>query len=317
MTETKEYNIRFTLDDVNEWLGCSDEAGKRVWMGPDNFAQNMTFRATRKALDHFGIYELSKGIPYDSRYGVNKEINYIGWELITNIARELKEPKKIKSKKNARHFNNVQSFMKWVTIAVDRRIISRIREKYFPESEGESDAEKKIDISEKKKKVKIWMQLKSLNEPIKKSSDSSDITITMGDSIENQTFINQENELIIRDMIEKCPKLADKLLTEFLNFLGNEDRLKERLEFLKTISNSNLEKEIGVIFFFENEIKSLSREYRKIAFKKDETLNDSTWNGYNRILRFRWKEFLYKKQNDPRMVHLTECKEWFFEQIQD
>lgn len=334
-------DFKFTIEDVNEWIGCSDEAAKRVWMDSD-FAQNMTYYTIGQARLYFGLENKEKKdykrnpLGYTNKLDCNKHIKAFGGKDVAtwmpfyipesvdkhsfpesengfsdnaqSIIQEDCAPEISKSKK-ADIQKAVNKELEDISWEILEKIQNQIKKKK-PTDFVQEGLGGFINLVKKNLCYRITDLLEdfkntvSMQKPIREQDKDSDSKLTIGDSIADNNVLNQEEQLVRMDFIQKCHALACRLLEEFLasNLLKNSREQKNRLVLLRNADDPY--GDMGVILFLEIGFRHL--EFRNCA-RQDQSFNQDKWNGYNKRLWINWLKFLDTK-TEKILQQLTECK---------
>ncbi len=247
-----EPTVTFTLEDVNTWLGCSREAGRKVWLDSD-FAKNMSYFATGQALKKFSAVKLAREIPHNPVEGIVETLNDMSFALV------LEYQVWIKANKTLEDFleRGLGGFINLVKTVIPLRFMDRLIE-YF--DTGSLD-----------------------------QSQDKDKQIPQGELVVIDPSLTPEEKIISDDFLDTCRRLAADLLDQFASTQLTRSRaLDDRLRLLRQISS---EDGIQIILFLEENSQHLQFQ-NQAKRQLGSQFNQNTWNSANRRLRIEWQRFL-------------------------
>jgi len=287
----------FTIDDVNAWLACSREAGKKVWMD-SNFYQAMTFKGIEIFPSYFKDVE-KKNLHiqlHQSNFDLLQESYFIVFELQDNMKRKHKEGRKVYD------FTDRSKFISYVKISVSGALVSAVVKHLktaFKETVNLDNAERLQIIKDNKcvednidttnganykmvacaaQDSEEWQQPKSFDE--NKHSEEE---------------VDYDNDPYRASAIGACRESAEKLLETFQKYQELTPALKRFLFMMSECSADLGFGQLGMIALIEKRHEHLSF-LEEIKKRQGNAFKQNTYNSYMRRLEILWREFLESEE---------------------
>lgn len=291
----------FTIDDVNAWLACSREAGKKVWMD-SNFYQAMAFKSIEIFPSYFNDVE-KKNMHiqlHQSNFDLLQESYFAVFELQDNMKRKHKEESKVYS------FIERSQFISYVKISVSGTLATAVTKHLMTSSKvkftldyaerllssvDETGIEDIIDI-------KNDMDCETGNLPSHESAERQQSEF-FGQSGDIEEEIDYDSDPQYAAARRLCRESGETLLVSFEEYQGLTPAMKRFLSlFLECSENLKLGM-LGVIAMLENRYEHLSflEEMRE---RQGDAFNQNTYNSYVIRLEVFWREFLESEEGKRR-----------------
>lgn len=279
----------FTIEDVLEWLGCSKEAGYRVWMA-SNFYQAMCGTAIKEAkqrIRHKGRYSyllrpridrpcLSEGFTEQS-FNIEERCS----DLVLDVSKATKQ------RPPAGSFTNRATFIGYVTTTIEFRVL---------------DLLSLIDI--KTGSLGEYASQDSLDRPLRKGSG-----LTLKEIMEDETVPSELEELEMGDSFPEALARAREIFSLFRQSTMLTHALRERLDFILNASEKYGEL-CAIAFLQSREDEDLYRsKYKSALAERGVDYKDSTWRRTNMRLIEKWSSFTSTKKGEELLRSLREAAE--------
>ncbi len=325
----------FTQDDLNDWLACSKEAGRRVWFISGLYT-NMQYYATKQALTLFGYHELQKQLTHEAiaphqaaSYETEEEIEELSEEtmgepsppnrpfqksLLVETLNELASDVILeyhawmKEKKTPADFAalGIGGFLNYTKVTLRHRLCDRISTELKIErredvtlgdrpSAGDEDLTEATAVSD----------LLELRTEIPGRSDSAQAKLLADRSM------GQEARIVLREFQERCREVIQHILAAFSasSHFRQAASLRSRLELLSQLPESE---SWEILAFLTDNYRHL--DYKNFAANRmGGTFNQNKWNSYNRRLRQKLMEFLTTYPDQEQIAQLQECVQCLME----
>lgn len=267
----REFN--FDMNDVNNWVNCDSNAGKKIWLDSD-FAKIMANYAIREVRNY--LFKKKIFIPKRGPFQFEEE----SWSLVLDIQKEIKDRingNKIKDKEKI--LSDKFKFIKYVK----KTLIGRL----------------------KKSVLQYINQNESIFNEIKSGKNEKEILI-----IDTLVDRGQNEEIIIKKIdSKKCSEEAEFLLNSFKESQFSTKSIKNRIDLLLQISKDlDIPGSLGVIFFIEEGL--YSQVFRERARNKNESFNNAVWDSYNKRFRDQWERFLESEEGKNLNEKFRRSCEW-------
>lgn len=267
--------MEFTIDDVNAWINCRRDAGRRVWLD-SNFAVAMAREAMHiKGLsDKFGrgekVLKPIRSTGKVSAFGAEE----MAWDTVFEVQEWVKKTYSEEEKR----FDNKGQFIEYVRKTIHWRLTDKILDQ---------------------RQVVPLPQLVS-----DEGDDLSDHLKVYEDPHASKQFQLKD----IKRFINQCEDRAKSLMDCFIKTDFLTKTLKNRLTLLLQLSHGEALGSLGVLFFIEkNKYHILFHNKAKEILKED--FNQSTWNSYNLRLKDAWYKFLESEEGKSLNEGFKECRE--------
>lgn len=272
----------FSLDDVKDWLGCNDDAGRRIWF--DSFfcvrVANSIVKEMPSAFRGLANTVVAKRQPIsdkDRAIGTTRlsilELRDMALGLVIETAYVMKHAERKKP------FDFSEKKTGGFVAYVKKRVSMELR-----------------DI------LTGFLSTRSLDENPSGPGSTEDASSLLIDTLADPLQEDTADDLW---MVE-CARQAIALLDAFDPALGKASALRDRLTLLRSLPLET--GAIGVIAFLETDAAHM--EFLDHAKKRlGEAFNQNNWNSYNRRLRLAWRRFL-EDEGLPLNIAFEECRVW-------
>lgn len=283
----------FTIDDVNTWLGCSREAGKKVWMDSD-FYKAMTYKAIEALPEYF--QGTSKASLYfwmqQSLFDHEATSYYVVWELQDNMKKKHKEGRK------GYEFTDRSKFISYVKISASGALFDAL-EKHL-----KTALKTAVNLGNVERLLSSE-ESKSIEDSIDMKNDLDYKTASLANTEERpdpyEEEENSEEDVDINNDPEHavalriCRDSWEKLLVYFEEYEQLTPTEKRFLSLMSECSAKLKLGQLGVIAMIEKGHEHLSF-LEEMKERQGDAFNQNTYNSYMRRLRIVWRLFLESEE---------------------